>query len=146
MDTQSSMQKIAFALILLIGEYVLLGWYLAAHHVFWLVATFIVGFTFTVVWKKNPILDLILWIFNKPVVVVIGISFLFSLFVAFVVIRPALLSLILLPSITLLYALVEMRSANIKQANVLLWAVIITGLGLGIGEAIDLFITPSMRY
>jgi hypothetical protein len=146
MNTQVPIQKIWFALTLMAGEYVLLGWYLAAHHIFWLIGTFIVILTFAVIWKKNPILDTLNWLVDQSVFVVIGISLLFSLVVAFAFTKPVVLSLSLLPSITLLYALLEMRSSGFKQSDVFFWAVMITGLGLGIGEAIDLFITPSIRY
>ena len=146
MNTQVPIQKIWFALTLMAGEYVLLGWYLAAHHIFWLIGTFIVILTFAVIWKKNPILDTLNWLVDQSVFVVIGISLLFSLVVAFAFTQPVVLSLSLLPSITLLYALLEMRSSGFKQSDVFFWAVMITGLGLGIGEVIDLFITPSIRY
>ncbi|HEY9302131.1 MAG TPA: hypothetical protein VIQ31_38345 [Phormidium sp.] len=146
MNTQVPIQKIWFALTLMAGEYVLLGWYLAAHHIFWLIGTFIVILTFAAIWKKNPILDTLNWLVDQSVFVVIGISLLFSLVVAFAFTKPVVLSLSLLPSITLLYALLEMRSSGFKQSDVFFWAVMITGLGLGIGEAIDLFITPSIRY
>ncbi|MBD2461859.1 hypothetical protein H6G89_12450 [Oscillatoria sp. FACHB-1407] len=146
MNTQVSTQRTWFSLSLLGGEYVLLGWYLAAHHVFWLIATLIVLLTTAVIWKKNPILEFLVWFTNQQVIFVIGISLLFSLIVALALIKPIILTLTLLPLFTLLYALFEMRTANFNQFNVFLWIVMVTTLGLGIGEAIDLFITPSMRY
>lgn len=146
MNTQDSIQNPWFALTLLGGEYVLLGWYLAAHHVFWLIGTFILVTTLAVIWKKNPILEFLVWFINQQVLVVIGISFLFSVLIAMAFVKPVLLSLSLLPLVTLLYAILEMRMAEFRQSDVFLWAVIITGFGLGLGEVIDLFITPSMRY
>lgn len=146
MKTQIATRRPWFALMVLGGEYGLLGWYLAAHHIFWLISTFIVVLTFAVVWKKNPILDFVAWFIHQQVLVVISLSFLLSLIVALAFIQPILLSLSLLPSVTLLYALLEMRSAEFKQSDVFLWIVVITGLGLGLGEAIDLLVAPSMRY
>jgi hypothetical protein len=100
----------------------------------------------TVTWKKNPILDFIVWFINQQVIFVIGISLLLSLILALALIKPIILTLTLLPLFTLLYALLEMRTANFSQFSMFLWTVIVTIVGLGIGEAIDLFITPSMRY
>lgn len=146
MNARISIQKPWLALTLLSGEYALLGWYLAAHHLFWLVGTCIVALTFTFIWKKNPILDFLAWFANQQVLTVIAVSFLLSLLIAFLLINPVLLSLSLLPTITLLYAVLEMRMAAFKQVDVLIWAVMVTGFGLTVGEIIDLFITPSMRY
>ncbi|MBD1909733.1 MULTISPECIES: hypothetical protein [unclassified Leptolyngbya] len=134
------------ALLLLGGEYVLLGWYLAAHHIFWLLGTLILLLTFTVIWKKNPILDSLLWLARQEVVVAIGLSLVLSLIVALAFIKPILLSLVLLPLATLLYAIMEMRATEFTQTDVLIWTIMITTFSLGLGEAIDLFITPSMRY
>lgn len=146
MNVQVPSQSIRFALLLLTGEYILLGWYLAAHHVFWLMGSCIVIVTFAVIWKENPILDTLVWLVRQPVFVAIAVSFVLSLMVAFLMIKPILLNVSFLPSVILLYALLEMRIANFKQTDIVFWAMAITGLGLGIGEAIDLFITPSIRY
>jgi hypothetical protein len=146
MQAQSALRKPWLALILLGGEYVLLGWFLAAHHIFWLVGTFIVVLTLAVIWKKNPILEFLAWMAQQQIVVLLGGSFLLSLLIALAFVQPILVSLSLLPIITLAYALLEMRTSAFKQGEVFLWSVVITGLGLGLGEAIDLFITPSMRY
>ncbi|MBD2102402.1 hypothetical protein [Leptolyngbya sp. FACHB-261] len=126
--------------------YALLGWYLAAHHVFWLVGTLVGIATLAIAWKSNPMLEFLAWLVRQRVFVVIGVSFLFSLFVALIPVQPVLLSLIPLPLITLLYALLEMRLAGFQQSDILIWSVIITGFSLGLGEAIDLFVAPSMRY
>lgn len=127
-------------------ECALLGWYLAAHHVFWLISTIIVMTTFTIAHKSNPMLKSLSWLTKQQVFVVIGASLLFSLIVALALVNPILLSLIPLPLITLTFALLEMRAAGFKRSDIFIWLVVITGWGLGLGEAIDLFIAPSMRY
>jgi len=146
MKAQVAIPQTWFALILMGGEYALLGWYLAAHHVFWLIATFILVLTFAVIWKKNPILNFVSWFIRQQVLMLICLCFLLSLIIAFALVQPILLSLSLLPFFTLLYALLEMQTAKLRQFEMLLWSVAITSLGLGFGEAIDLFVTPSMRY
>jgi hypothetical protein len=146
MNAQLLPQQPWLALSLLGVGYALLGWYLAAHHLFWLVSTFIVVTTFTIAWKSNPMLESLGWLIRQPVFFVISVSLFLSLVVALIVVNPTLLSLIPLPLITLTYALVEMRTAGFKQTEIFIWSVVITGLSLGFGEVIDLFVTPSMRY
>jgi hypothetical protein len=146
MNTQIFPRTPWLALSLLGIEYALLGWYLAAHHVFWLVGTLVVSTTLAVASKSNPMLEFLAWLSKQQIIVTIGVSLLFSLVVALSLVKPILLSLIPLPLITLLYALLEMRAVGFKQFDVFLWIVLVTGLSLGLGEAVDLFITPSMRY
>lgn len=146
MNTQLSIRKPWFALSLLSMEYALLGWYLAAHHIFWLVGILIIGATIFIVRRRNPLLQLLGWLAQQPLLIVVGLSLLFSLLVTALFIQPILASLAVLPLITLLYALLEMQAAGFQQANTFLWLLIITSLGLCFGEAVDLFVTPSMRY
>lgn len=146
MNTQLLTPNSWLALGLLGVEYSLLGWYLAAHHVFGLVSTLVVLTTLVIVWKSNPMLEALAWLVKQQVLIFIGMSLVFSLAVALMLVKPILLSLIVIPLITLVYALLEMRAANLSQINVFFWSVIIATLGLGLGESIDLFITPSMRY
>lgn len=146
MNTQFLPQKPWLALSLLAVGSALLGWYLAAHHVFGLVSIFIILTTLVIAQRNHPMLESLAWLIKQQVLVVIGISLLFSLVVALTFVNPILLSLIPLPLVTLIYALLEMRMAGFKQAEIFIWLVVITGLGLGFGEAIDLFVTPSMRY
>jgi hypothetical protein len=146
MNTEFLTKKPWLALVLLGGEYALLGWYLSVHHIFWLIGTFIVVITFGVAWKSNPILKVLAWFTTGGLLVVLGVSLLVSLVVALTLTNPVSLGLVLLPLITLLYARLEMQAADFKQVDIFLWSVMMTGLGLGLGEVIDLFVTPSMRY
>ena len=146
MTTQLFPHRPLLALSLLAIAYILLGWYLAAHHIFWLVSITVVMATLIFVWKSNPLLECLAWGLKQEFFATIGISLLFSLLVALILVKPMLLSLVPLPLITLIYALLEMRTAEFKQSEILIWTFIVTGLGLGLGEAIDLFVAPSMRY
>jgi hypothetical protein len=146
MDTRLSARKPWLALSLLGIEYALLGWYLAAHHIFWLVGTLIVGTTIAIARKRNPLLQSLSWLTRQPLLMGIGLSLAFSLLVTTLFLQPILSSLMVLPLITLLYALIEMQAAGLQQVNTFCWLIIITSLGLCFGEAVDLFVTPSMRY
>ena len=146
MDTELLAKNPWFALMLLGAEYALLGWYLAAHHIFWLVGTFVVVLTLVVSWRSNPLLESLVQFLTQGVFLIISVSFFVSVVVVLALTNQILSSFILLPLVTLLYALVEMQAADFKQLDLFLWSVIMTGLGLGLGEAIDLFLIPSMRY
>jgi hypothetical protein len=146
MNNQPLPRKTWLALSLLAMEYTLLGWYLGAHHVFWVMGTFVAITTLIISWKSNPLTEALNWLIKQQVFVVVSTSFFLSLVVAMIFVEPILLSLIPLPLITLLYALLEMQVSEFKKSQILFWSMIITTLGLGLGEAIDLVIVPSMRY
>ncbi|MBD3886247.1 hypothetical protein IFO70_31630 [Phormidium tenue FACHB-886] len=146
MDTELLNKFPWLALSLLGIAYLLLGWYLTAHHIFWLVSTFILMTTLTIAWKSNPMLESLVSLLKQQLFTVLGITSISSLVVVLTLVNPILLSLVVLPLLTLLYALIEMRAAELKQMDIFLWSTIITGVGLGLGEVIDLFVVPSMRY
>ena len=54
--------------------------------------------------------------------------------------------LIFLPVATMFWADIEMRSAGFEPHQILLCLAAIAGLGIGLGEAIDILLIPSMRY
>ncbi|NEQ28226.1 MAG: hypothetical protein F6K28_56445 [Microcoleus sp. SIO2G3] len=146
MKTQSLSRSPWLALSLLGIQYALLGWFLSAYHIFWGVSAFVVVVTSTVAWKSNPILEYLIQLISQKILAVVGVCLLISLSIVLTLTHPAFFSLILLPTLTLLYVLLEMRSTNLKQTDIFLWSVAIAGLGLGLGEIVDLFISPSMRY
>lgn len=146
MNTNLLVQKPRLSLILLGFAYILLGWYLSVHHIFWLVGTFVAIITFAVAWKSNPILRSLSWFLSQPLLIVVGVSLLVSLAITLMITQPVLLSIVSLPLITLLYALLEMKIANFRQNDIFLYSVVLAGVSLGIGEAIDFWILPSMRY
>jgi hypothetical protein len=133
------------ALLLLGGEYAILGWYLGLHQIFWLIGISLLILTFVINCRNNQTLEPIIWFISQPLFLVLGISLLFSLVVVLIFIQPILLSLITLPIITLLYAVIEMQAAGFRQVTILVWLLLVTGFGLGMGEFIDLLIVPKMR-
>lgn len=146
MNTQPSPRKLLLAFSLLAIAYTLLGWYLAAHHVFWFVNVFVLIATLVVTWKQNPLLEFLTWLSQQQVFVLLGMSLVLSLVIALTLTQPVLVTIFPLPLITLFYALLEMRASDLGQTKTFFCSVLITGLGLTLGEVIDLFILPSMRY
>jgi hypothetical protein len=146
MNSEILTQKPWFALVLLVLAYTVLGWHLSAHHIFWLVGTFVIAVTFVTAWRSHPILESLVWFVTQKLFVVVGLSMLFSVVVTLILTKPILLSLTLLPLLALLYAELEMRATGFKQTEVFVCAVMMAGLGLLVGEAVDLWVIPSMRY
>nr|WP_290225694.1 hypothetical protein [Trichocoleus desertorum] len=146
MNTELLTRKPWFALALLVLAYAVLGWHLSAHHIFWLVGTFVIGVTLVTAWKSHPILESLVWFATQKLLVVVGLSMLFSVAVTLILTKPVLLNLTLLPLLSLLYAELEMRATGFKQMDVFFCSVLMAGLGLLVGEAVDLWVIPSMRY
>lgn len=127
--------------------YILLGWYLSAYHVVWFVGVLAVIFTIAVAWESNPIIDLLLRLFgSQSLVIVISLSLLFSVAVAFVAVEPELMTLFATPTVTMLLAALDLQSAEVRQLESFVVLTIVAIMGLGVGEGIDLILLPSMRY
>lgn len=146
MNTELLTRKPWFALMLLGLAYTVLGWHLSAHHIFWLVGSFVIAVTLVTAWKSHPILESLVWFATQKLLVVVAFSLLLSVGITLVLTKPILLNLTLLPLIALLYAELEMRATGFKQMDVFLCSVTMAGLGLLVGEAVDLWVIPSMRY
>ncbi|MGI0487257.1 hypothetical protein ACN4EK_17580 [Pantanalinema rosaneae CENA516] len=86
------------------------------------------------------------WLRHQRLFTVIGISLLTSVIVIALLVKPFFLNLFFLPVLTILFADMELRVAGFPEKDILLSLVTIAGLSLGLGEAIDLFISPSLRY
>ncbi|MBD1864015.1 MULTISPECIES: hypothetical protein [Trichocoleus] len=146
MNTELLTRKPWLALSLLGLAYTVLGWHLSTHHIFWLVGTFVIGVTLIAAWKNNPILESLVWLGTQKLFAVVGITLLVSVIVALALTQPMLLNLIFLPLATLVYSELEMKAIGLKATDIFLCSVTTASLGLIIGEAIDLWIIPSMRY
>lgn len=146
MNAEFSFRRPWLALALLGAAYALLGWYLSAHHILWIVGVFVTVATLAIAWKGIPILEHLSLLKSSRLFGLIVLGFLVSLPVALVVGGSLFLNLIFLPIVTTLFAEIEMRSAGFKQLQLFLYLTLLAGLGLGLGEAIDLVLVPSGRF
>jgi glucan phosphoethanolaminetransferase (alkaline phosphatase superfamily) len=133
-------------LVLLWLVYALLGWYLSAHHIAWLVGAFVAALALAIVSKSSPWLDHLLKFISQGLVAFLIISLIVSISVALAVTKPILLSLIVMPLFSTFLAELEMNFAGFSQTIKFLTLTIIAGLGLGLGEIIDIVILSSLRY
>lgn len=130
------------ALALLWLAYNLLGWYLAAHQIAWLVGAFVAAIAIAIVRKSNSWLENLLVFGSQTLVVVLVLS----ASIALIAIWSILFSIFLIPLATTLLADLEMRFSGFSKTYSfwILTAVAISGLA--VGEMIDILIFPSIKY
>lgn len=127
--------------------YTLLGWYLSAYHVVWLVGMLVAIFTIAMACESNPIVELLLRLFgSQSLFIVVSLSLIFSSIVAFVAAEPEIATLLATPTITMLLAALDFQSAQVRQLESFMALTIVAIIGLGLGEGIDMMLLPSMRY
>lgn len=133
-------------LVLLWLTYALLGWELSAHHIVWLVGAFVAALALAAAWKSSPLFERLVLFGFQGWFVLLLISLIISISVALTVTSSILLSLIFLPLVTTFFAEVEMSFAGFSKRNTFLFLTVISGVGLGLGELIDIVLLPSLRY
>ena len=134
------------ALVLLCLAYALLGWYLSAHHIVWLVGAFVAAVALAFAWKSSPWLERLFRFCSQGLVAVLTISLIASILLALAATKTILVTLVIMPLFSTFLAELEMRFAGFNQINKFLILTIIAGLGLGLGEIIDIVFFPSVRY
>lgn len=126
--------------------YFLLGWYLSAHHLLWLIGLFLAVSLLTVAWKVSPWLKSFVGLLSHELWAIVEIALLFSILVSLTPSWSMLWVLVVLPVLTTLLAVIEIQSASFSQKTQFLLLVTLAALGLGMGEIIDLTFFPSLRY
>ncbi|MGB3207169.1 MAG: hypothetical protein WBB28_19460 [Crinalium sp.] len=135
-----------FSLLLLWLAYALLGWSLAAHHIVWIVGLFIAFIAFYLVKKVNPLLVFFINVCSQNWFLLLSSALLFSILVAAIATSPLVITLVIIPLVSTILVEIEMRFSGLNQFNKILIFTSLAGLGLAVGEAVDLILLPSMRY
>ncbi|AFZ56616.1 hypothetical protein H6G54_00475 [Anabaena cylindrica FACHB-243] len=130
------------ALVLLWLAYNFLGWYLAAHQIAWLVGAFVAVLAIAIVRKSNSWLESLLVFGSQTLIVVLFLS----ASIALIAIWSILFSIFLIPLATTLLADLEMRFSGFNKTDSFWILTVIAGLGLAVGEMIDIWIFPSIKY
>ncbi|MEH1866887.1 MAG: hypothetical protein V7K69_18025 [Nostoc sp.] len=129
-------------LVLLWLAYTLLGWYLAANHIVWLVGAFVAAMVIVIVRKSTSWLERLVEFGSQTLAVILFLS----ISIAFVATWSLLLRLFLIPLATTLLADLEMRFSGFNKLDSFWILTVIAVLGLVIGELIDILLFPSSRY
>ncbi|WP_445627850.1 hypothetical protein [Nostoc sp. DSM 114167] len=129
-------------LIFLLLAYILLGWYLAANHIIWLVGAFVVAMVIAVARKSFSWLERLVEFGSKTLVVILFLS----ISIALVATWSILLRLFMIPLATTLLADLEMRFSGYNKLDSFWIITVLAVLGLVVGEIIDILLFPSSRY
>lgn len=129
-------------LIFLLLAYILLGWYLAANHIIWLVGAFVVAIVIAVARKSFSWLERLVEFGSKILVVILFLS----ISIALVATWSILLRLFMIPLATTLLADLEMRFSGYNKLDSFWVITVLAVLGLVVGEIIDILLFPSSRY
>ncbi|MEH2199959.1 hypothetical protein [Nostoc sp.] len=129
-------------LVLLWLAYTLLGWYLAANHIIWLVGAFIAAMVLAIVRKSTSWLERFVEFGSQTLAVVLFLS----ISIAFVATWSLLLRLFIIPLATTLLADLEMRFSGFNKLDSFWILTVLAVLGLVVGELIDILFFPSSRY
>lgn len=134
------------SLLLMCLGYTLVGWYLSAHHIVWLVGIFIALVVLYIASKTNPILESLITFSSQGWLAVLFISFIASISIALAVIWSMLWTLIFIPLATTLLAELEMRLGGFDKTDTFWILTFFAAFGLIMGEITDLVFLPSIRY
>lgn len=126
--------------------YLLLGWYLSAHHLLWSIGFLIAVSFLAIAWKTSPWFKRLMGLFSQEIWAISAIALMVSLLISLTVSWSMLWVLVVLPLLTTLLAVIEIQSTSFSQQTKLLLLATLAALGLGIGEIIDLAFFPSLRY
>ncbi|WP_416212199.1 hypothetical protein [Nostoc sp. DedSLP03] len=129
-------------LIFLLLAYILLGWYLAANHIIWLVGAFVVAMVIAVARKSFSWLERLVEFGSKTLVVILFLS----ISIALVATWSILLRLFIIPLATTLLVDLEMRFSGYNKLDSFWIITVLAVLGLVVGEIIDILLFPSSRY
>lgn len=129
-------------LILLWLAYALLGWDLAAHHIIWLAGAFVAAVAIAIVRKSISWLEYLVAFGSRALVIILFLS----ASIALVATWSLIFSLFLIPIATTLLADLEMRFAGFNKLDSFWILTILAGLGLIMGEIVDILLFPSSRY
>jgi hypothetical protein len=135
-----------WSLLLMCLGYTLVGWYLSAHHIVWLVGLFIASVILYIASKTNPILERLINFSSQGLLAVLFVSLTASMSIAMAVIWSMLWTLIFIPLSTTLLAELEMRVAGFDKTDTFWILTFFAAFGLIVGEITDLVFLPSIRY
>lgn len=130
------------SLVLLGLAYILVGWQLSLNDIFGFigVVTFIIFIS--VALDSNPWLDGVLGYF--PQIILFSAST--SLLITLTLIFPMILVLVIIPTLTTFLAWKELEFLDFDQDNIRRILLVVAGLGLAVGEFVDLAVLPSVKY
>jgi hypothetical protein len=142
-STQSSTpRRLPVGVLTLLGlGYGMVGWHLAAHHIFLFVGVAIGVAALVFSWNSEPWFGGAFGNLPQMLFVALVISLLITLTMSV----PLMGTLVIIPALTTFLAWQEMQTLKLPGSYVWKILILIILLGLGVGELIDLTIFPSQK-
>ncbi|NJM87158.1 MAG: hypothetical protein HC847_08155 [Hydrococcus sp. RU_2_2] len=140
MNVKSNSRIPWLSLVIFWLAYALLGWYLSAHDIIWLVGALVALASLSVAWKSNPLLKQLLALSSQGLVVVVIASVIVSILITLAITWNTAFNLIVIPCVATALAQVESRFAGWSKPQAFLLLTFVAGFGLIFGEIIDLTI------
>ncbi|BAZ09075.1 hypothetical protein NIES4071_08810 [Calothrix sp. NIES-4071] len=134
------------SLLLICLAYVLVGWYLSAHHIAWLIGIFIALVALYVANKTNPLLEHLISFSSQSWLAVLFVSLIASIVFTVAIIWSMLWTLIFIPISTTVLADLEMRLAGFDKTDTFWILTVFATFGLIVGEVTDILFIPSSRF
>ena len=130
------------SLIFLWLAYALLGWYLSAHHIVWLVGAFVTIVVLAAIRKSVFWVESLMNVKSQMVSLILVLS----AWIGLIATWSILFNFFLLPLATTVLADLDMRVSGFKPFDSFLVLTILAAFGLAVGETIDVLFLPSFRY
>jgi hypothetical protein len=130
------------SLLLFCFAYALVGWVLAAHHIIWYIGAFAAALGIFTAWGGSRLLGK--WLGYTPQALLV--TMLVSILITLMLMSSTFVALFAIPILTAILAWVEMQFLDLKANQALGVLIVLAGLGLALGEFIDLVVLPSARY
>lgn len=125
--------------------YVLLGWYLSAYHIFWVVGAFVAGIALASAWQSLSCLEVLVKFSSRSFLAIL-MMLIFCVLFAIAANWSLSMPLIIIPFSATFLADLDMRFVGLNTIDRFLLLTLLAGFGLGVGEIIDIFLLPSSRY
>jgi hypothetical protein len=137
---QADVSRLPIRSLLLLGlGYGMVGWRLAAHHIFLFVGIAVAIASLVLSWNSEPWLGGVFGYLPQMLFVALVISLLITLTMSI----PLMGTLVIIPVLTTLLAWQDMQTTHPDKLYIWKVLILVILLGLGIGEFIDLTIFPS---
>ncbi|WP_421657168.1 hypothetical protein [Leptothermofonsia sp. ETS-13] len=130
------------SLLLFCFAYALVGWVLAAHHIIWYIGIFAAALGIFTAWGSSRFLGR--WFGYTPQALII--TMMVSILITLMLMSSTFVAIFTIPILTAILVWVEMQFLDLKANQALGVLIVLAGLGLALGEFIDLVVLPSARY
>jgi hypothetical protein len=126
--------------------YALLGWYLSANHIIWLVGAFVGFLSLTIAWQRNPLFKRLIRLSSQGLFIVIIASIILSILLTSAITWTTSFNLFFIPCVATILAQIESSFVGLDKVQAFLFLIVVAGCGLIVGEIVDLTIFSPQKH